>query len=96
VDEIGRAGWFGIGVTGMALVGAAHAVAGAVHIAREIVRSPAAAGREPVAGGSSAPKVSGPGGWILVGALVVAGGALHHAVAGAGAIVKEIFPAAAY
>jgi hypothetical protein len=97
VEEIGRAGWVAIGVAGMALVGVAHAVAGAGRIAREAVHARAAEGRDPEAGGSDSggSVISGPGGWILFSALVLAGGAIHHAAAGAGAIVKQILPVAA-
>ncbi|MFG2819230.1 hypothetical protein ACGFX4_07350 [Kitasatospora sp. NPDC048365] len=95
MDEIGRAGWFGIGVAGMALVGAARAVVGAGHIARELVRSPGGDDRDPVTGASVVRAVSGPGGWILFGALVLAGGAVYHVMAGTGAVVMEAVHAAA-
>lgn len=95
VDEIGRAGWFGIGVAGMALAGAVHAVVGVGHIARELVRSPGGGDRDPVTGAPVVRAVSGTGGWILFGALVLAGGALHHVMAGTGAVVMEAVHAAA-
>ncbi|WP_159401101.1 hypothetical protein [Streptomyces sp. NRRL B-24484] len=67
MDEIGRVGWLTIGVTGMALAGAAHAVAGVGHIARDMLRSPAPEGSD-----------AAPGGWFLFSALTVAGWAAYH------------------
>ncbi|WP_354645268.1 hypothetical protein [Kitasatospora camelliae] len=90
MDEIGRAGWFGIGVTTMALAGAAHAVAGTGHILREMTRTSADENRVPAAGGSDLQVDSGPGGWVLFGALVLAGGSIYHVLAGTGTIAKEI------
>ncbi|BFV60801.1 hypothetical protein KCMC57_up59050 [Kitasatospora sp. CMC57] len=87
MDEISRAEWFAIGVSGSALAGAAHAVAGAAHIARAAVR-PAA---EPSGDGDPGIEVnSGPGGWILFSALVLASGAIYRLVADTGEMVKEI------
>ncbi|MEW1913888.1 hypothetical protein AB0442_36600 [Kitasatospora sp. NPDC085895] len=90
MDEIGRAGWLTIGVTGMALAGAGHALAGLGHIARDMVRSPATENGEPVRDGSTLRTDSGPGGWVLFGALILAGWAAYHAMSGTEAIVKEI------
>ncbi|MEV0530967.1 hypothetical protein [Kitasatospora sp. NPDC050463] len=92
MDEISRAEWFAIGVAGLALAGAAHAVAGTAHIARAAVRPSAAPN------GDGAPGVevdSGPGGWILFGALVLASGAVYRVVADTGEVVKEILNVAA-
>lgn len=83
-------GWVTIGVAGMALAGAARAVGEAGRIARETLRSPAEEGRAPTAGGSDGRADSGPGGWIVLNALILAGGAVYHAVAGAGAVVKDL------
>ncbi|WP_369145162.1 hypothetical protein [Streptomyces sp. R44] len=87
MDEIGRAEWFGIGVIGMALAGTAHAAVGAMHIARDMLRAPT---ENPASGVSDLEVMSGPGGWILFGALILTGGAIYHFVSGAGAIVKEV------
>ncbi|MEV4428504.1 hypothetical protein AB0K23_24625 [Streptomyces sp. NPDC049602] len=87
MDEIGRAEWFAIGVLGMTLAGAAHATIGATHVAREMLRAPAG---NPGTSGSDFQVDSGRGGWILIGALVLAGGSIYHFVSGVGTIVKEI------
>ncbi|MET7477045.1 hypothetical protein ABZT17_22110 [Streptomyces sp. NPDC005648] len=87
MEEIGTAEWFAIGVTGMALAGAAHATVGLAHIAREIARGP---GEDRVTGGSDLQMISGPGGWILFGALILTGGAIHHFVSGVGTVVREV------
>ncbi|AUY48237.1 hypothetical protein [Streptomyces sp. CB01881] len=90
MDEIGRAGWVAIGVAGMALAGAAHAVVGAEHIMKELLRSPEQASRDSRSAGSEAQGVSGPGGWILLGSLLLAAGAVAHVVGATGTIVKEV------
>ena len=55
MEEIGTAEWFAIGVTGLALAGAAHATAGLAHIAREILRGPT---DDPAAAGSDLQVIS--------------------------------------
>jgi hypothetical protein len=90
VVEIGRAGWFGIGVTGLALAGAVHAVTGAGRAAREFLHSPAGADGDPLSSGSDPWAGGGPGGWIVLGTLVLVGGVVYHLVAGTGTIVKQI------
>ena len=87
MEEIGTVEWFAIGVTGMALAGAAHATVGLAHIAREILRGPT---EESESGGSDLQLISGPSGWILFGALILTGGAIHHLVSGVGTVVKEV------
>ena len=87
MEEIGTVEWLAIGVTGMALAGAAHATVGLAHIAREILRAPT---EDPVSGASDLQVISGPGGWILFGALILTGGAIQHFVSGVGTIVKEV------
>ncbi|MFF8380490.1 hypothetical protein ACF07V_30650 [Streptomyces sp. NPDC015661] len=87
MDEIGRAEWFAIGALGMALAGAAHAAVGAAHVARDMVRAPVG---NPGTSGSDLQVDSGPGGWILFGALILATGSIFHFVSGVGTIVKEI------
>ncbi|MFJ7064048.1 hypothetical protein [Streptomyces sp. NPDC101115] len=93
MDEIGRVEWFAVGVTGMALAAVAHAAVGAAHIAREMLRAP---GEEPAAGGSGVQVDSGPGGWLLFGALILTGGAIYHFVSGVGTIVREVVHAAGH
>ncbi|GAA1105610.1 hypothetical protein GCM10009663_54620 [Kitasatospora arboriphila] len=90
MDEIGRAGWLTIGVTGTALVGAGHALAGLGRIAGDMVRSPATESGEPVRDGSTLQADGGPGGWVLFSALILAGWAAHHVMSGTEAVVKEI------
>ncbi|MFJ8159991.1 hypothetical protein ACIRBY_03570 [Streptomyces sp. NPDC096136] len=85
--EIGRVEWFAIGVTGMALAGAAHAAVGLAHIAREMLRAPV---EDAVPGAADLEVVSGPGGWILFGALILTGGAVCHFVSGLGTIIKDV------
>ncbi|MFI0925844.1 hypothetical protein ACH4TP_18185 [Streptomyces sp. NPDC021012] len=88
MDELGRAEWFVLGVTGMALATAAHAAVGAAHITREMLR--ASTGGNPGSDGSDFQVDSGPGGWILFGTLIVASGAIYHVVSGVSTVVKEI------
>ncbi|MEU9397398.1 hypothetical protein AB0D86_46385 [Streptomyces sp. NPDC048324] len=83
----GTVEWFAIGVTGLALAGAAGATAGLAHVAREILRGPT---ENAAASGWDLQVISGPGGWILFGALILAGGAIHHAVSGVGTVVGEV------
>ncbi|GAA1076456.1 hypothetical protein [Kitasatospora arboriphila] len=91
MDELGRVGWLTVGVAGMALAGTARAVSQAGRIARGLLQSPPAqADGTPAAGGPDAQADGGPGGWILLAALLLAAGAAYHAVTGAEAVVKEI------
>ncbi|MGW4893051.1 hypothetical protein ACWEQL_12430 [Kitasatospora sp. NPDC004240] len=87
MDEIGRFGWFALGVTGMALAAAVHAAAGAGHIPRQLWGPSATVDG---AGGSGGARGDGPGGWLLLSAVVLAGGAAYHAAMGTRAIVREI------
>ncbi|MGW5424571.1 hypothetical protein [Streptomyces sp. NPDC003943] len=87
MDELGRAEWFAIGVTGMALAAASHAAIGAAHIAREILRAPTG---NPGSDGSEFQADSGPGGWLLFGTLIMASGAIYHLLAGVRTVVKEV------
>lgn len=87
MEEIGTAEWFAIGVTGLALASAAHATVGLAHIAREILRGPTDG---PAAAGSDLQVISGPGGWILFGALILTAEAIHHVVSGVGTVVREV------
>ncbi|MGW5775955.1 hypothetical protein [Streptomyces sp. NPDC003863] len=93
MDELGRADWLVIGVTGMALAAAAHAAVGAAHIAREMLRAPT--GGNPGSDGSDFQADTGPGGWILFGTLVLASGAIFHLVSGVRTVAKEIVHMAA-
>ncbi|MGW4159899.1 hypothetical protein [Streptomyces sp. NPDC004788] len=93
MDELGRVEWFAIGVTGMALAAVAHAAAGAAHIARETLRAPT--GGNPGSDGSDFQADSGPGGWILLSALILASGAVYHFVSGVRTVVKEVVHVAA-
>lgn len=45
---------------------------------------------ESESGGSDLQLISGPSGWILFGALILTGGAIHHLVSGVGTVVKEV------
>ncbi|MER5201729.1 hypothetical protein [Streptomyces sp. NPDC002825] len=88
MDELGRAEWFVIGVTGMALAAAAHAAVGAAHITRELLRT--STGGNPGPDGSDFQVDSGPGGWILFGTMVLASGAIYHFVSDVRAVIKEV------
>lgn len=88
MDELGRAEWFVIGVTGMALAAAGHAAIGAAHIAREMLRAPT--GGNPGPDGSEFQADSGPGGWLLFGTLIMASGAVYHFLSGVRTVVKEV------
>ncbi|ROQ33603.1 hypothetical protein EDD98_2631 [Streptomyces sp. PanSC19] len=90
MDELGRTEWFVIGVTGMALAAAAHAAAGAAHIARDVLRTPAGGNPGSEGEGSDFRPDSGPGGWILFGTLILASGAIYHFVSGVTTVVKEV------
>ncbi|MER6301606.1 hypothetical protein ABT247_18865 [Kitasatospora sp. NPDC001539] len=89
MDEIGRVGWFTIGVSAMALAGAGHAVAGAGRIAKEMLRTPDEERRAAASGRRTLKTASGAGGWILFGALLLAPEAIRHALSGAETIAKE-------
>jgi hypothetical protein len=87
VQEITRTGWFVLGVASMAAAGAVHAVTGAAHIARDMVR-PVPAGTPAVPAAQT--PVSGRGGWLLFGALILAGGVFHQVFAGAAKAMREL------
>ncbi|MFD0279501.1 hypothetical protein ACFVHB_37180 [Kitasatospora sp. NPDC127111] len=67
-----------------------HALAGVIAIAKSITRpapqEASAAGRPPAAAGLSAGET---GGWIIIGGLLMAAGALSHAAAGVVQTVRE-------
>ncbi|MFJ5834716.1 hypothetical protein [Streptomyces sp. NPDC093089] len=96
MDELGRADWFVIGVTGMALAAATHAAVGAAHIAREVLRAPSDGNSgSDGSDGSDFRADSGPGGWILFGTLILASGAIYHLVSGVRAVAREVVHVAA-
>ncbi|MFJ9933793.1 hypothetical protein ACIRSJ_11750 [Streptomyces virginiae] len=87
MEELGTVEWMAIGATGMALAGAAHATVDLAHIAREMLRPPTG---DPTSDGSDLQAVSGPGGWILFGTLILTGGAIYHFVSGVRTVIKEV------
>ncbi|MCG6498386.1 hypothetical protein [Kitasatospora sp. A2-31] len=90
MEEIGRVGWFTIGVTTIALAGAGHAMAGAGRIAKEMLRTPDEERRAAASGRRTLESASGAGGWVLFGALVLAPGAIRHVLSGTETVVKEV------
>ncbi|MFJ3788483.1 hypothetical protein [Kitasatospora sp. NPDC090091] len=89
MKEITRTEWFALGVVTLTAAGAAHAVAGAANIARDMMRPQPAGGSVPPGGAAPLP-VSGRSGWILFGAMVLAGSLVYHIASDTEQILKEI------
>jgi hypothetical protein len=90
MTEITRGGWFAVGVALVAAAAAAHAVSDAAHIADTVVHTEPVHGPMTASVDLTAPPESGPGGWLLVTAGLLAAGAAIRMAAGAKEIVKEL------
>ncbi|MEZ0095603.1 succinate dehydrogenase/fumarate reductase cytochrome b subunit [Streptacidiphilus sp. EB129] len=90
MEQIGRGGWFALGIAGLVVAGVAHAVTGAAHIGSEMLRPEPDEGPGPASAGVCERVDSGPGGWILFGGLVLAGGAVYHVIAGVAEILRDL------